>query len=322
MKTTTICYASVRHLPAKKRTPDVTNIPLNPMRTFSVAARHATFTEAARELGVTQVAVSRQVAVLEDFLDTQLFERDVNATKLTDAGLALSRQIMPLFQEIERVSSDFLEKERRQTVNLRAYPTFSHHWLVPRLPRLMGAVPDFDLRLDTKVEPLDFRRGYLDLAIQLGTGRWPHARARELFPEQIDAVCSPAYRDKYLSDADGALPSDAILLHAKYRRSGWKDWADATGIEIENMRSYEFQSSILAYQGAKSGMGVAIGQLPLLQEELASGALVRPFEKPFATGSSFWVTWPSIASVSAVTKTLIDWLLADAGQSPEFRRKR
>jgi LysR family glycine cleavage system transcriptional activator len=291
------------------------------MRTFSVAARHATFTGAARELGVTQVAVSRQVAVLEEYLDTQLFERDVNATKLTDAGLALSHQIMPLFQEIERVATEFVDKERRQTVNLRAYPTFTHHWLVPRLPELLDTMPKFDLRLDTKVEPLDFRRGYLDLAIQLGNGQWPHARARELFPEQIDAVCSPAYRDKYLADAGETLPKDAVLLHAKYRRREWNDWAEASGMTIDNLHAYGFQSSILAYQAAKAGMGLAMGQLPLLREELDSGLLVRPFERPFATGSAFWVTWPNFASVSGVSKRLIDWLLICAGQKPEFRRE-
>lgn len=291
------------------------------MRTFSVAARHATFTEAARELDVTQVAVSRQVAVLEAYFDTQLFVRDVNAMKLTDAGLALSRQIMPLFQEIERVASAFIDKERRQTVNIRAYPTFTHYWLLPRLNDLMEAQPGFDFRLDTKVEPLDFRRGYLDLAIQLGNGKWPHARARELFPEQIDAVCSPEYCDKHFADPEKWNAAEIALIHAKYRRREWAEWAEANDITIEGLRSFEFQSSILAYQAAKAGMGVAMGQIPLLREELETGSLVQPFKKPVSTGSSFWVTWPSIASASIVTKNLIDWLLIEASQRPEFSKK-
>ncbi len=299
----------------------MTSTPLNPMRTFSVAARHATFTEAARELGVTQVAVSRQVAVLEAYLDTQLFERDVNATKLTEAGLALSRQIMPLFQEIERVASNFVEKERRQTVNLRAYPTFSYYWLLPRLHKLMESEPGFDFRLDTRVEPLDFRRGYLDLAIQLGTGKWPHARSRRLFEAKIDAVCSPDYRDRYLSGGKSWTAAGVTLLQAKYRRREWHEWAEANDTEIEGLRSYEFQSSILAYRAAKSGMGLAMAQLHLLDRELENGSLIRPFKKPLTTGSSFWLTWPSIASVSTITKNLIDWLLVEAGQRPEFSKR-
>lgn len=52
-----------------------TDLPLNPLRTFAVASRHKSFTDAAREMGVSQVAVSRQITVLEGYLGVHLFER-------------------------------------------------------------------------------------------------------------------------------------------------------------------------------------------------------------------------------------------------------
>jgi len=101
----------------------------------------------------------------------------------------------------------------------------------------------------------------------------------------------PEYRDRHITDPANFQASDIALLCAKYRRQDWREWARANGMEIEGLRAFEFQSSIQTYQAAKSGMGVAMEQLPLLEEELAPGALVHPFEKPVATGSSFRVTW-------------------------------
>ena len=294
------------------------SIPLNPLRTFAVASRHASFSAAARELGVTQVAVSRQIAVVEDYFDTLLFERSGSENKLTDAGRALSRQIAPLFDELDTATSEFLEQERKQAVNLRCYPTFAYGWLMPRLPEFSALHPGFDMRFDTTVEPLDFRGTYLDVAVQLGRGDWTGVKARELFPEEIDAVCSPAYAERIEASVAKCNLEDAVLLHSRYRRKEWQDWSRTVGIDVAGLPSYEFQSSLLTYRAAKEGLGVAMAQLDLIEDELKAGTLVRPFEQTVQTGSSFWVVWPTTLSVNMTTKKFIDWLLVRAGQQPQF----
>ncbi len=297
---------------------DYKSIPLNPLRAFAVASRHKTFTAAAKQMGITQVAISRQIAILENYLGVKLFERGPRQVKLTEVGRAFGQEIAPLFDSIEEATRAIFVAERDRIVSLRAYPTFAHYWLLPRMPSFRAAWPDLDIRLDTTVEPLDFRGTQLEVAIQLGDGDWRDTRARKLFDEELDAVCSPEYAAKNGNFASTQDLANASLLHARYRRREWEKWADAQALEIDTQDGYEFDSSLLTYSAAVNGLGVAIGQLELLSEEIAQNRLVRPFDRRHKTGSAFWVVWPSTRSVSAKTKRLIDWLLVQAGQKPEF----
>ena len=295
------------------------SVPLNPLRAFAIASRHATFTSAALEMGVTQVAISRQIAILENYLDANLFERRSQSVKLTALGRALGQQIAPLFEQIESATLDVLSSEREQIVSLRAYPTFAYHWLMPKLGAFKQLYPNFDIRLDTTVAPLDFRGTHLDIAIQLGNGDWRDSRSRELFPEEVDAVCSPEYAEKFDYFRDVSDIRHAELLHARYRRREWDYWARKNELELDVLRGYEFQTSLLAYSAAINGLGIAMGQLALIEDDLLKPKrLVRPFGKSIKTNQSFWIVWPAVVSVSTMTRKLIDWILVCAGREPEF----
>ena len=161
------------------------NLPLNPLRTFAVASRHRTFTAAARQMGVSQVAVSRQISILEGYLGVRLFERSARAVKLTQAGRAFGQEVASLFDDLERATVRILNSEAQSTINLRVYPTFAHHWLLPRLATFTTAHPEYRVRFDTTVEPLDFRGTHLDAAVQLGHGTWREAKSRKLFDEVV-----------------------------------------------------------------------------------------------------------------------------------------
>lgn len=297
-------------------------LPLNPLRAFAVASRHRSFTAAARELGVTQVAVSRQIALLEDYLGVQLFERDSRSARLTDIGRAFGQEILEHFEGLERATARLLNVERANTIQLRVYPTVAHFWLLPRLSRFTLQFPGLRVRLDTRVEPLDFRGTQLDVAIQLGNGPWRDARARKLFDERVDVVCSPVY-------AARTAPLDAAehvgkgeLLHSRYRRRAWEQWAQAKKVSLDHLRGIEYDSSLLTYSAAAQGFGLAVGQIDLLAGELAAERLVAPLNQPVLTGQAFHVIWPTTLSVSTKTRKFIDWLLLEAGERPEFFRQQ
>ncbi|MFC7705449.1 LysR substrate-binding domain-containing protein [Plastorhodobacter daqingensis] len=294
------------------------NLPLNPLRAFAIASRHKTFTAAARELGVSQVAISRQISILENYLNVSLFERGIRSAKLTDVGRAFGLEISGLFDEIENATQRIINQETQSTVSLRVYPTFAHHWLMPRLADFNARYPDIRIRFDTRVEPLDFRGTHLDVAVQLGTGTWRDARCRRLFDEEIDVVCSQSYLDRLDSPPELARMPDYDLLHARYRRRAWEFWAEAVGADISRHRAMEFDTSLLTFSAAEQGFGMAIAQLGLLEGSITAGRLVRPFDKPIRTGSAFHVVWPTATSVNTKTRRFIDWLLEQVGEAPEF----
>lgn len=297
------------------------SLPLNPLRAFAVASRHKTFTSAAKHMGISQVAISRQISILEDFLGVQLFVRGARSVKLTEVGRSFGEEISGLFDELEQATRDVLSSEKESTIKLRIYPTLAQFWLLPRLREFQALYPDYDFRLDTTVEPLDFRGTHLDVAIQLGHGVWQNSKCRKLFDEVVDVVCSPGYaqdRNWFATEDDIA---QADLLHAKYRRKEWDIWESESEISIMHLNGQEFDSSLLAYSAAQHGFGMALGQIDLLSRELVDERLIRPFRKPVATGSAFYVVWPTMRSVAPKTRHFIDWLLDIEKEPREFFKR-
>lgn len=298
------------------------DLPLNPLRAFAVASQHKTFTAAARHMGVSQVAISRQISTLEDYLGVKLFVRGARSVKLTDVGRMLGAEVSVLFEELERATHGVLSGESEHTIKLRVYPTFAQHWLLPRLGDFQAQYPGYRVRLDTTVEPLDFRGTHLDVAIQLGHGTWRDAKSRKLFDEMVDVVCSPDYARRHGGLAGAQDLAGAELLHAKYRRQEWEIWSAQSGMDLSHLDGQEFESSLLVYQAAEHGFGLALGQLDLLSKVLDAGRLTCPFGTPVATGAAFHVIWPTMKSVSTKTKHFIDWLLDESGQPRTFFKKR
>ena len=260
------------------------NLPLNPLRSFAVASRHKTFTAAAQELGVSQVAISRQISILEDFLDVSLFERGVRSAKLTEVGRAFGLEISGMFDDLDRATQRMISHETEGTVNLRVHPTVAHHWLMPKLLDFTHRHPDIRVRFDTRVEPLDFRGTHLDVALQLGNGDWRDAKTRKLWDEEVDVVCNQTYLD-----AIGGLdrPEDVSkgeLLHSRYRRRAWEFWARANKVDMDVNGGTDFETSLLTFSAAQQGFGLAVGHLGLLDDEIAKGHLVRPLNMRMPTG--------------------------------------
>lgn len=298
------------------------SLPLNPLRAFAVASRHKTFTAAAEEMGISQVAISRQIAILENYLNVRLFERGSRSARLTEVGRSFGIRVAGIFDELEGATQQMLNHETERTIDLRVYPSVAHFWLMPRLPDFYARHPDLRVRLDTRVEPLDFRGTHLDVAIQLGTGGWRDARSRKLMDEVVDIVCSPSYLTRFGPIARPADVVGAEVLHSRYRRRAWQDWAEATRVEMPVREGMEFDSSLLTYSAAQQGFGLAVGQVGILDGELRDGRLVQPLQAPVSTGAAFHIVWPTAISVSGKTRHFIDWLLEQVDEEPEFFKRR
>src|SRR5690606_41307890 len=119
------------------------NLPLNPLRAFAIASRHKTFTAAARELGVSQVAISRQIAILENYLNVTFFDRGTRSAKLTDVGRAFGLEIAGLFDELERATLRMISHETDSTAHLSVHPTMAPHSLMPTPSGFPRRCPDY-----------------------------------------------------------------------------------------------------------------------------------------------------------------------------------
>ena len=286
--------------------------PLNPLRVFEVVARTQNLTAAAQELHVTQSAVSRQISALEEYLGIELCRRERHGVSITRAGLNYARQIMPAFETIANATDRLTRASRQGALRVRTYTTFAAKWLIPRLEQFNQRHPNINVRIHNGIPNVDFDRDSVDVAIQFGNGQWPRNQCDLLFHDQLEPVCSPQYLSRHTSDP--SYPQSLLrhrLLVSNYRRTDWKDWLEVTGLtdiaaEAERM---QFTSSLLSWQAAIGGLGLAIGQQALLLHELQSGQLVTPFSRPIQRQLGYYLVRPKVQRESRKVMVFRDWLL-------------
>ncbi len=292
--------------------------PLNPLHVFEVAARLGSFAEAAEELGVTQSAVSRQVAVLEGYLGQPLFIRGRRGVTLTPAGEGYRQAVAPAFQAIAQATQRLRQAKEEAPLRLRVYATFAAKWLLHRLPGFQAAHPEVQVKLSHTVAPVDFRGRdrEVDLAIQFGRGAWPGLHRRLLLPDVIQPVCAPNLLQGKLPLRQPTDLARHRLLISRYRRDDWRDWLVAIGLPDLPRNGMEFTSSVLTYQAAEAGLGVAMGQIHLLGPEIAAGSLVPLFERPLERPLGHYVVWPMDRPPSRNARAFLAWLLQQIEGQP------
>jgi LysR family glycine cleavage system transcriptional activator len=196
---------------------------------------------------------------------------------------------------------------------VRTYTTFAGKWLIPRLPEFKRLHPQIDVRITNAVPDVDFDRDNVDVAIQFGSGKWPRTKTDLLFHDEIEPVCSPGYLKEHVSG--GRRPEALLglrLLVSHYRRTDWDDWLSVTGMtsHAANAERMSFSSSILTWQAALDGLGVAIGQTALLKAEFDTGQLVRPFGRPVRRDMGHYLLRPEVQRESKKVSAFREWLLA------------
>ncbi|WOD14747.1 transcriptional regulator GcvA [Paraburkholderia kirstenboschensis] len=289
--------------------------PLNALRAFEVAARHLSFTRAGEELCVTAAAVGQQIKLLEDALGFPLFHRRPKSLELTDAGKGYLPAIQGAFQQIAEATHLLHQKRKRPTLKISMPPTFAVKWFLPRLERLMKACPDFDTKVTTSAEPIDFARVDFDLAIRFGKGVYSGFHSEQCLSVEVFPVCSRA-----LLEGDHPLrtPGDLkhhTLLHDESTYSDgstnpdWATWLRSAGVEgVDATRGPSFSPSHLVINAAIDGRGVALVKNSWVTDDLASGVLVRPFERSLPVEFAYYVIYPESRVADTSTLQFVAWL--------------
>lgn len=293
--------------------------PLTALRAFESAARHQSFTKAAQELYLTQSAVSRHVRNLEESFGIPLFYRDHRAVTLTPEGEAYMHEVVEAFARIDLATRKLKSSGRRNVLKLQAYTTFAMNWLIPRLRRFQDLNPEIDVRLTASVEPVDFDHSDIHAAIRTCTGPWQAGvRGDKLFDSWLIAVGGP----QSLADhASLRQPSDlrhVTLLHSLARPADWSVWLRSAGAEdVDPDKGMKFESSAMAYLAAQQGLGIAIAQSVLVQEELRKGTLIQVFPHIARSDRTYYL----LSSPRHVGDPALDlfrkWLLAELPQETD-----
>jgi len=306
--------------------------PLNALKAFEVAARHASFRKAARELNVSPAAISHQIKNLEATLGVQLFHRQGRGLKLSDAGQAALPLLRDGFGQLAAAVQQLREEDGRPALRISAPPSLAAKWLVPRLSRYAALHPEIDIRLsataaliDEGAKPAegdgDFREAEADLAIRFGEGDYPSCRVDKLMDVSALPLCSPR-----LLEGEHPLrrPDDLrhqTLLHddTDYpERPEWRAWLAAAGVDgIDAARGPRFNQAALALDAAAEGQGVALTLEPLARADLAAGRLAAPFAVRLRLKPAYYLVSPEGAVAEPATAEFRRWLQEEARAEAE-----
>ena len=172
--------------------------PLTALRSFEAAARHLSFTRAAKELFVTQTAVSHQVKLLEAHLGAPLFRRSPRKIALTAVGLQWSEELRHVFGRLHDVNRRLNKKKSssRPVVSVSVIPSFAARWLVPRLGNFRAKFPGCDVRIASTSSSSTSTSEPVDVGIRYGAGRYPGLVVEKLFDDAVVVVCAPSLAAK------------------------------------------------------------------------------------------------------------------------------
>jgi DNA-binding transcriptional LysR family regulator len=287
--------------------------PLSSLRFFEAAGRHGSFKLAAAELNVTPSAVSHGIVSLERALGVELFIREPRGLSLTPEGADYLPYVSEALSLIAIGTERLPDKRANRRIAVSCAPTLATRWLLPRLSGFSDRWPNIGITVDTSRRHMGFPVDGFDFAVRMSRAPVGGAAWTRLFGERLVPVCSPACRDS-LVDADGHVDlRRATLIHVPHASEEWRDWLGWRGIDgIEAGRGMRFDTIDLAFAAAATGLGVAMGRRPLVDGDLASGALVELCPEVMVAETAYWLVSSEGADHRPDLLAFKRWLLAEA----------
>ena len=289
---------------------------LNALVVFEAAARLQSFTQAADELALTQSAVCKQIANLEDWLGLHLFARVKKRVQLSSAGRDYAEKIRRHLDKIERDTLELMaHKEGAGVLELAVIPTFATHWLIPRLAEFQELRPDITVNLSTKTSAFLFPDSLFHAAIHSGSALWPGTHGDYLMAEDhAIPVCSPKLLRKHLGRKKTAGIEELAsmpLLHLSTRLEDWRRWFDlhqhANDVSAVNGARYELFTMLI--EAAIAGLGTALIPRYMIQNHLDSGKLVIPLNLSLPEQTGYYLVYPEENAKLPTLLAFREWLL-------------
>jgi DNA-binding transcriptional LysR family regulator len=284
---------------------------LRGLRAVEAALRLGSFAAAAKELGVTQTAISRLVKEVERQLARPLFERKANQSRPTAFARSLQSGLGDSFRRLEATVAEARRAVDDPTITLSVGPTFAMRWLIPHLTEFHASHPEIDLRLATTINREVTPGPDTLAAIRLAGAQVPGFLSDGLFSGRLLAVCRPDVAQRLKTPADLAREK---LLDVRHSPEDWPRWLEASGLPNRaRFQTLSFDFSAFAIQAALDGLGVALIRAPYITADLREGRLVAPFPLAIEDAQLRWrLIYRADARSHGAFRTFRRWLLAKA----------
>lgn len=280
---------------------------------FEAAARHGSFTLAAKELSLTESAVSRQISLLEESLNVSLFVRIKQRVSLTRSGRLYSEQVRASLRALEQDTlSIAAHGSGRGNLELAVLPTFAVEWLIPRLPSFYAQYPDIRINMGVRTAPFNFENEHFDVAIHHGKAIWPYANLDFLFGERMVVIARKDLIGDEIREAKDVLKFP--LLYSTTRPESWRQWFELAGISDipEPLHSAGFELQSMLVSAAEAGLGVGLVPEFFIPDTAWEKGLVRAHSLSMAAEDSYHLVIPLETRDNYPLQCFRDWMMREA----------
>lgn len=288
------------------------------MDEFVAVAECGQFTAAAERLGVSSSHVSRQIARLEERLQTRLLYRSTRKVALTEAGQTFLHHCQRLQdgrEEALRAVTD-LTREPKGLLRMTCAVAYGERFIAPLVTRFMEEYPQLRVDIELTNNTLDLVHEGMDLAIRLGRLQESRLVAARLAPRKMYLCASPAYLERY-----GRPHSVSELARHNCLVGSSDSW-------LLQQNGREFSQRVQGNWRCNSGQavldaalrGAGLCQLPdyYVLEHLKRGALVSLLDAHQPPNTAVWALYPQQRHLSPKVRKLVDYLKAGLASREEY----
>ncbi|TQV68322.1 LysR substrate-binding domain-containing protein [Denitrobaculum tricleocarpae] len=285
--------------------------PFKALNAFEATARLGGVRAAAAELAVTQSAVSHQLANLENHLRAALFHRQGKRLILTDTGRDYLNRIGPVLDHLEEATFEAANHSQVETLTVSAPPSFLAMWLLPRIANFTAGHEDLDLRLLERLT-LAPEEETIDCAIEYRLAPDSASNATQILSDQVVPLASPDLIARHSIRSLDDL-SEVTLIETERRLISWQAILRESP-KLESQRFLSVSYSLHAFEAARLGLGVALGNRYNAQRFIDEGSLAVPFEIPEVLKPrtpKYFLTLPEKKSALKKVVGFSEWLQAE-----------
>jgi len=269
--------------------------PLTSLRVFEETAKHSSLDVAAEKLFVTKAAVTKQIRILESYLEIRLFDINNGILCLTEEGRRYYEEIFEAFEKLELASKKLDTKGNALKVTMDLSPSLCTLWMTQHFKHLQRSCPSLHLNVISSDTAIDWSRSNVDIAVRC-------------FPIEHTKTenCEFLAREKLIliSNSQDSLAHGKInlisdlagrkLISLYNRQNLWEDLFDKYRVNAPvNSNIVCFEHFYMVMEAVKEGIGVGLVPDFLCQHLINEGLLLNPLSISIDTHFGYFVEMPA-----------------------------
>ncbi len=294
------------------------------MLIFATVVEHGSISAAARSMGQTPSAVSKQIALLEDQAHHRLLER-------TRTGVSPTQEGQEFYEKCKAMADKFKEAEAmihnldgipRGELKVASTVAFGKAQLIPALPVFMEENPEVQVSLDLTDREIDLRTEGFDAAICFAEQRKnPDMVVRRIMQSHRVLCAAPEYLDRAgIPTSFAELANhNCLRVAGASKRNAWQSGEPSQDDGFEAQGTFEGNSTDVVFRAALAGLGIARLPRYMANRKFKSGELIHVMPEYAPPSTDIVVMFSDRRNLAPKTRAFVDYLVRRFRGEPSYK---